>query len=264
MSHLTLETLARLLDEPATELEAAHLRDCAVCAAELTALRADGAALGGLGAIAPPAAAWPALEQRLRNEGLLRARRASWQTMALRIAAALALFLTGTLVGTRIAASPTTELATAPVPQPQQTAVPVEQLPERVATNDEPAPATVAEPAVQPAPVPEPRILGPAPDDFGAYGLAGIDNADEASRSLSSAESAYLNALTRYAQVAGPADNGDPLARLAALESILLTTREALGRSPADPVINGYHVTALAQRDATLRQIAATTRNPWF
>ena len=34
----------------------------------------------------------------------------------------------------------------------------------------------------------------------------------------------------------------------------MLTTRAALGQSPADPVINGYHLTALAQRNATIKQ----------
>jgi hypothetical protein len=45
------------------------------------------------------------------------------------------------------------------------------------------------------------------------------------------------------------------VSRLAALEGIVLTTRAALDDAPADPVINGYHLTALEQRDAILRQI---------
>ena len=49
----------------------------------------------------------------------------------------------------------------------------------------------------------------------------------------------------------------DPVNRLAALEGIVLTTRAALNEAPADPVINGYHLTALEQRDAILRQIQA-------
>ena len=37
---------------------------------------------------------------------------------------------------------------------------------------------------------------------------------------------------------------------------IWLTTAEALNESPADPVINSFHLTALAQRNAMLREIA--------
>jgi hypothetical protein len=66
------------------------------------------------------------------------------------------------------------------------------------------------------------------------------------------------------AELGGGSDYGDPYARLAALEAITSITRAALGQAPADPVLNGYHVTATAQRDATLRQIAAQTTDSWF
>ena len=57
----------------------------------------------------------------------------------------------------------------------------------------------------------------------------------------------------------------DPLNQLAALEGIVLTTRAALEEAPADPVINGYHLSALGQRDAILRQIdARADEEPWF
>ena len=112
-----------------------------------------------------------------------------------------------------------------------------------------------------------PRIIGPASPEARLASLMSETprTAEEAAMLLRDAESVYLDALARYAQLAGGAgESSDPLARLAALEGIVLTTREALGRAPADPVINGYHMTALAQREATLRQIAATSRNPWF
>lgn len=76
----------------------------------------------------------------------------------------------------------------------------------------------------------------------------------EAAQRLESAESAYAAALTAYSRLGGsPAP--DPVSRLAALEGIVLTTRAALNDAPADPVINGYHLTALEQRDALLRQL---------
>jgi hypothetical protein len=72
----------------------------------------------------------------------------------------------------------------------------------------------------------------------------------------------YLAALTRYATRL-ERGAGDPIARLAALQSIVMTTQAALNQSPTDPVINGYHLTALAQRDATLKQVAATSSDRW-
>jgi hypothetical protein len=74
----------------------------------------------------------------------------------------------------------------------------------------------------------------------------------------------YLEALTRYAELASQAESGDPVARLAALQSIILTTQAALNETPTDPVINGYHLTALAQRDATLRQVALASGEQWY
>jgi hypothetical protein len=43
-----------------------------------------------------------------------------------------------------------------------------------------------------------------------------------------------------------------------------MTTQAALNETPTDPVINGYHLTALAQRDATLRQVAAASSERWY
>jgi hypothetical protein len=82
---------------------------------------------------------------------------------------------------------------------------------------------------------------------------------DEAAQLLREMEARYLDALTVYAELALGAEAGDPVARLAALQNIILTTQAALSETPTDPVINGYHLTALAQRDATLRQVAAAS-----
>lgn len=79
----------------------------------------------------------------------------------------------------------------------------------------------------------------------------------EAAQRLQQAESAYTAALAAYSEVGGSLPAPDPVSRLAALEGIVLTTRAALNEAPADPVINGYHLTALEQRDAILRQIEA-------
>jgi hypothetical protein len=78
------------------------------------------------------------------------------------------------------------------------------------------------------------------------------------------AEALYLEVLTRVAALEEEDGGGDPVARLAALEGIANITRSALDQAPADPVLNGYHLTALAQREATIRQIAASKPGRWF
>jgi hypothetical protein len=92
--------------------------------------------------------------------------------------------------------------------------------------------------------------------------------AAEAGTQLRAAEERYRAALSRYAELAGPDATVDPVNRLAALEGIVLTTRAALKDSPADPVINGYHLAAMGQRDALLRQISAAKASdddqPWY
>lgn len=80
---------------------------------------------------------------------------------------------------------------------------------------------------------------------------------------LRDAESIYLAALTRYAEITQGGEMVDPVARLAALEGIVLTARAALREAPADPVINGYLLTAMGQREAMLRQISRSDEF-WF
>ncbi len=119
-----------------------------------------------------------------------------------------------------------------------------------------------------------PLLGGPA-DNGAAFGVRGTGpelagegstgSAEAAAASLARAEAAYLEALSRYARIRFDNDGSDPLSRLVALEGIVLTTRSALREAPADPVINGYHLTALGQRDELLRQIeAAGVGDEWF
>jgi len=232
MQHLMPETLARLVDEAPTEDEARHVTECDECRVQLEAMRADYAALRSLPMIEPPPTEWPDLELRLLDEGLVRRRNgiAAWPAWT-RAAAAILLFAVGAASGAyafggRAPAGDSPAFAETG----ERTALPV--------LNGEQGPLLVS------AAVPR--------------------NADEALALYRQAEAVYLDALTRVAQIGGQGDSGDPLARLAALESIAAITRSALDESPADPVINGYHLTALAQREATLRQIAATKSDRWF
>lgn len=109
MEHLTLEHLARLVDDPPTTEEMRHLADCRQCAEELDALREQTKALGSLPEILPPKGDWQAIEARLRSEGLVEdpglfrrlglAHTPGW----MKVAAAAMLFLSGTGTGVAVA-----------------------------------------------------------------------------------------------------------------------------------------------------------------
>lgn len=224
MSHLTIETLARLVDEPVSAAEAEHLDNCDDCRIELEGLRADAAALAALPDLEAPAAHWTRIDARLRDEGLVRAdmytrviafpRRPAF-THVLRAAAVLAIFALGNASAALFLRTDTTPVAERATDT-------------RLVSNSTP------------------------------------QNLDEAAAAVRAAETAYVNAFTQYLQLSNSAPSDDPLARIAALESIVQTTRAALGEAPADPVINGYHLTAIAQRDAMIRQLASSTDPTWF
>ncbi len=229
MPHLSIETLARLVEESADSHEAEHLEACELCRNELEGLRADAAELSRLPEIEPPSTQWLALEQRLTAEGLLRPQPRAWQRNRawarplLQMAAAVLIFIAGSYAAPFVArVSPTfTTRQIADAGQGTRT----------VSTVANTSPAA---------------------------------NAQDAALAVRDAEQIYLSALTRYAELAGRTETTNPVARLAALESIVLTTRAALGQAPADPVINGYHLTALAQREATIKQLASKSKETWF
>ena len=217
MSHLTLETIARLVDELPDPAEAAHLDACDECTAELDLMREQTATMNFLPDADLPPAIWTGLEQRLRAEGLMRSQAGGWSGNSgwLRLAAAIALLLVGGTGGAALAGR------------------------------------TAGSPAAR------------SPANAGTIQLAGVEPVS-AGDAVREAEAAYLRALASYTEQSGGAAQFDPVARLAALESILLTTRAALSKAPADPVINGYYLTAAAQRDAMMRQVSTPTDTTWF
>jgi hypothetical protein len=295
MSHLTHETLARLVDEAPTAAEAAHLGACAECRVVLEAMQEDVHALSLLPDIEPAPDAWPALEQRLDAEGLIRRRplfspaRLSWA------AAAVVVFMAGGVAGRMSADVLQPAPGARPVADAQSSSVgtqspavgthPGGQAAMGAYAGGQPSPdlrpggqaqvpawadaqAGDTDPVLvqgEPAPAPGPaRRAGSTRLASASYGSAALPRTvDDAAALLREAEELYLAALTRYAELASSAEPGDPIARLAALQSIVMTTQAALNQSPTDPVINGYHLTALAQRDATLKQVAATSSDRW-
>lgn len=263
MAHLKLETLARLVDEAPDADETAHLESCDVCRADLEAMRHDVRSLSLLPDVTPAPDAWDALEMRLAAEGIVRTPRTGRSAMPLlRIAAVLTVFVGGTVAG-RMTATPETIVMQVPAPAPDG-AAPAEDR-RLAADRTDDATASGGEAPVE-------RPLPQAPSRSSNVTLASAApapqyavprNMDEAAALLRETEELYLGALTRYAELASQAEAGDPVARLAALTSIVMTTQAALNQAPTDPVINGYHLTALAQRDATLRQVAAATSDRW-
>lgn len=242
MSHLTLEALARLVDEPAADAEEAHLGVCPSCREELEGLRGQTAAMADLPKMIPAPDAWPALRQRLRAERLLGApsRRA---VAATRAAAAVLLFLAGGAVGYAARGAPA-DAASVAAAQPGP------------ASGEA---AREADAAASPGAAREPVGDGSDPSGVAGPALAGAAGAGGAADlvQVEAAQEAFFAALDRYMAASGTAP-ADPATRLAALDNIVLTTAEALNEAPADPVINSYYLTAVAQRNAVLRQIAAT------
>lgn len=215
--HLTLETLARLVDEAPNRDESAHLERCERCRAELEGLRDQKEDLANLPAIQPTVDAWESLETRLRAEGLIREPGSRSLSPAwTRAAAAVVLFLAGGAAGfaMRGAGAPPVGSTAAQAATPHQAA----------------GPRTV----------------------------------QQANQALQAAQEAYLSALSNYAELTDQPTAGDPAVRMAALDNIVLTSQAALDRAPADPVINGYLLTALAQRDAMTRQVSQNQRTPVF
>ncbi|MFW6078700.1 MAG: hypothetical protein ACODAE_03715 [Gemmatimonadota bacterium] len=229
MGHLTPETLARLIDGAADAAEAAHLRACDACRHELAAFREQTDTLGELPDPPLPAGSWARLEERLETEGLLSGADAATRRRAF-----------GAPDWMRLAASIVlfligglTGFALRGVADPADGG---ESLDVRAAT-------TAGEAEVAGA--------GGSPED--------------AVRTLEVAEANYRAALARFSELTDrPASTVDPVARLAALEGIVLTTREALRQAPADPLINGYHLAAAAERDAMIRRLALEDDDPWF
>ncbi|HEU0016357.1 MAG TPA: hypothetical protein VFQ45_21940 [Longimicrobium sp.] len=272
MQHLTLEDLARLVDEAAEPHEAEHLRGCLVCRRELAELRSQTEALGALPDPEPTPAAWLALEARLRSDGLIRgaaplpARGVRFHPV-LRIAAALVLFLAGGVAGAALwrggGAAP---LASGPATLPASRAVASPSMAMPVVSPVESGAAEAAPAGV--------RLVGNGTGaDNAAARPAGRRRAplrvtraeaQEAARELVRAQAAYLAALERYAAIADPASGNDAGTRMAALDRLVELTADGLERVPGDPVVNGYHLAAVSARDALRREMDKDARTTWF
>ena len=233
MQHLSTDRLAALGDELPTPAEAAHLASCAACARERAAFQSLVAlAHAEQGAIGLPLTRWDQLAPAFRAEVppvaparatasstcLPVARMARWPMQA---AAGLLLLAGGAMLG-RVSAG-------APVLPPG---------------DGSPASAVTA--------TANTATAEPVSD-------SSFTSVADARAAQQQYELLYQQAAAFLAQhdSTAPGD-GNPVAyrsRLAALDRVISTTREAMRDAPHDPVINGYYLTTLGQREATLRQL---------
>jgi len=247
MSHLSLDSLARLVDEPATPEQENHLAACRECGRLLDELSAQTRALAALPSIAPPAGAWDAIAARLEPEPGCVARRRGTPGALAHTGSRIAAFIRGehlheerqrrTFRRATYAAAAITLLFGGGLTQSV------------LSRSDE-----------------RTGVGGLGGLGRGGFEVGGIDLAsatiasapltiDEAKTRLRVAELIYHRALLDYSAFANPIPPRDVVARLATLDAIVQTTGAALERAPADPVINTYHLAALAERTTLLGQI---------
>ena len=228
MQHLSVDRLGALADEEPTADEAAHLASCIDCAREREAYRAVLAmAVMERGYAGAPLTTWESLAPRLREEGLIGGRRARVFSFPssrkwLEAAAAVVLIGGGAIIG-RYSAGAT------PLPTP-------------VATID--------------------QSVGDATPVLAASSGRAFTSSAEAVAALSRAQQDVQKALAYLSSQDTSANTVDKSSmyrnRLAALDEVASTTREAVNEAPYDPVMNGYYLTTMQAREATLRQLNTT------
>jgi hypothetical protein len=236
MSHLSIERLAALADEQPTADEHAHLRACASCTQELEAHRSLLAMAGSeRDTLGIPLTRWDSLAQRLRSEGLIAypgeqtgSVTAEWAAAPvgrslsrkswMRFAAAIMLVASGAIAG--------------------RASTGAAILPGGI-TGNEPSPT---------ASIPN---LDSVPTAF-----ASAEQANQWKQYHAEGYQRAVSFLAARDSAARP--NETPAAmmtRLAALDRVSRTMREALQEAPFDPIINDFYLNSFGQREATLRQL---------
>ena len=239
MSHLPAERLAALSDEPPTSVELAHLATCELCAREravFDSLRT--AAASEQARIGLPLTRWESLAPALRADGVIDTgmpmRRADRHPARFMLgslgtgrmwlqAAAVLLFVAGGVLLGRYSAG-------------------AKMLP---FWGDEDVAAS--------APVAS-RAGSALTDSVPVFA-----SVEDARLARARYEVLYQTAALFLAEHDSSGYTPDNPAvmrrRLATLDQVGETVREALHESPYDPVINGYYLTTLGEREATLRQL---------
>ena len=247
MSHLSSERLAELADGEPTVAEAEHLAACANCAAERSAhRRLLSMALDERDRIAPPLTEWSTLAVKLREQGIIaddyaaptaetsvvpvvqpRRHRRAW-LVGLRVAAGL-VFAAGFGALGRMSAG------ASPAPSSKE----VTTVASRIFNGS--------------AKQVMPNVFGDQSSPF--------NSVEDALATLETSQRNYDKAVAFIAAhdstVQSP-DAGEVFrTRLAALDEMAETSRQALSVAPADPVLNQYYLSTLGAREVTLRQLGS-------
>jgi len=248
MSHLSSERLAELADGEPTVAEAEHLAGCVSCAAERSAhRRLLSMAVDARDRIAPPLTEWSTLAAKLREQGIIaddsaartavettvvpiaqpRRHRRAW-LVGLRVAAGL-VFAAGFGALGRMSAG----ASAAPSSREMTT------LAGRIFRGS------------------AQQIL---PNSFGDQ-RSPFNTVEDALATLETSQRNYDKAVAFIAAhdstVQSP-DAGEVFrTRLAALDEMAETSRQALSVAPADPVLNQYYLSTLGAREVTLRQLGS-------
>jgi len=228
MSHLPDERLAALLDDPPTSAELAHLASCERCATERAAYRALRELSNAEQHIGAPLSDWDTLAPALRADGVIDtgewrvARRPRRFGGVWSQTAAAVLIAIGGIVYGRYSAVGSV-------------------LPETVHLGADMASAAGA---------------GPGVDSISFSSVEEARATQVQSQLLYQSAALYLAAHDTVDL--SPESPAAIRHRLATLDEVGATVRQALAESPGDPVINGYYLTTLGQREATLRQLNAS------
>ena len=247
MLHLSSERLAELADGEPTVAEAEHLAACAICATERSAhQRLLSLAGDERERTAAPLTEWATLSQRLRTAGIISdhvpakpgtqvvpfvappPRRRAWLA-GLRVAAGLVFAVGFGALGRMSAHAPV-------VP----TSAEVKDLALRA----------VGSSGVD-------KIIPPMPGEASPF-----SNVEEALASLETSQRSYDRAVAFIAahdSTPSSPDAGEVFrARLAALDEMAETSRQALTLAPTDLVLNQYYLSTLGAREVTLRQLGSS------
>jgi hypothetical protein len=256
MLHLSSERLAELADGEPTVAEAEHLSACAVCAIERSAHQRLLSLAGDERArIAPPLTDWTTLSARLRAEGIITAANES-TTPSAAVATAIPIVSPrrhkrAWLAGLRVAAGIVLALGFGALGRISAGASVAPSGHELVSTFRRVAggEAGVAEGVI-------PSIEQQVADVGAPFG-----SVDEALLTLTSAQREYDRAVSFIAAhdstVHSPGARDVYRTRLAALDEMAETSRQALSDAPTDPVLNQYYLSTLGAREVTLRQLGS-------
>ncbi|MBA3890898.1 MAG: hypothetical protein H0X64_10220 [Gemmatimonadaceae bacterium] len=256
MPHLSAERLAALADAGTVPEahEHDHLAHCSACASERDAYAA--LVLGARAdrrAIATPLTNWDGIAAGLRADGILGAPASKgWGTSVVAdgIRRPVRAGAGDAPHGRSFARSPWLTIAAAVV-----------LMAGGVAAGRATA---VTGPLAVAAPVPA-AIVADARDSFGARAAWPAEDLVPEYRTAAEAEAALMRLEVAYQHAAAYLAGSDTLGRLdatedyrtrlVALDRASRTMREAMEKAPYDPVLTGYYLTTLGQREATLRQL---------